>query len=170
MAKAGISIADIAAGVTAYHSILAALIQRGRTGPGDHIEVSMLEAMAEWMGFPMYFAFDGAEPPPRNGAGHATIYPYGPYATADGGVFFGLQNDREWAAFADHGARTPDSPPTRASRAMPAAPTIATCWSRSLPACSSALPTEEAMARLEQAGIATARASTTWRRCGSIRS
>ena len=101
MAKAGISIADIAAGVTAYHSILAALLHRAKTGAGDHIEVSMLEAMAEWMGFPMYFAFDGAPPPPRNGAGHATIYPYGPYDTADGSVFFGLQNDREWAAFAE---------------------------------------------------------------------
>ena len=68
----------------------------------------MLEAMAEWMGFPMYFAFDGAAPPPRNGAGHATIYPYGPYDTADGGVLFGLQNDREWAAFAKIVLERPD--------------------------------------------------------------
>ena len=68
----------------------------------------MLEAMAEWMGFPMYFAFDGAAPPPRNGAGHATIYPYGPYATADGSVFFGLQNDREWVAFAEGVLRRSD--------------------------------------------------------------
>ena len=61
----------------------------------------MLEAMAEWMGFPLYFALDGAPPPPRNGAGHATIYPYGPYETADGSVLFGLQNDREWATFCE---------------------------------------------------------------------
>ena len=113
MAKAGISIADIAAGMTAYHSILAALINRGQTGEGDNIEVSMLEAMAELMGFPMYFAMDGAPPPPRNGAGHATIYPYGPYDTADGGVFFGLQNDREWAAFAE------DRPGTSRTRRRP---------------------------------------------------
>lgn len=100
MAKAGISVADIAAGTMAYQGVLAALLQRGRTGIGDHVEVSMLEAMAEWMGFPMYFATDGAAPPPRAGAGHATIFPYGPFATADGTVLFGLQNDREWSAFA----------------------------------------------------------------------
>ena len=100
VAKAGISVADIAAGTMAFQAILAALIQRGRTGEGDHIEVSMLEAMAEWMGYPMYYTLDGASPPPRAGAGHATIFPYGPYRTADGTVLFGLQNDREWAAFA----------------------------------------------------------------------
>ena len=98
-AKCGISIADISAGTRACNAILAALINRGKTGSGDHIEVSMLEAMAEWMGFPMYFASDGAEPPTRAGAGHATIFPYGPYNTADGTIMLGLQNDREWKAF-----------------------------------------------------------------------
>jgi len=97
--KSGISIADICSGVTACNAILAAYIKRGTTGNGDHIEVSMLEAMAEWMGYPMYFAMDGAEPPTRAGAGHATIFPYGPYETADGTVMLGLQNDREWDAF-----------------------------------------------------------------------
>ena len=63
--KAGISIADIAAGMYAYTNILAALIQRGKTGEGASIDVSMLEAMAEWMGFPMYYAYDGASPPAR---------------------------------------------------------------------------------------------------------
>ena len=98
-AKAGLSIADTCAGVTAYHTILAALLKRGRTGVGDHVDVSMLEAMTEWMGYPLYYSIDGAEPPPRAGAGHATIYPYGPFPTADGIILFGLQNDREWAAF-----------------------------------------------------------------------
>lgn len=98
--KAGCSVADIAAGTAAYQGILAAHINRLKTGQGDHIEISMLEAMAEWMGFPMYYALDGATPPQRSGAGHATIFPYGPYRTADGTVLFGLQNDREWAAFA----------------------------------------------------------------------
>ena len=92
--KSGISIADICSGVTACNAILAAYIKRGTTGKGDHVEVSMLEAMAEWMGYPMYFAIDGAEPPTRAGAGHATIFPYGPYETADGTVMLGLQNDR----------------------------------------------------------------------------
>jgi crotonobetainyl-CoA:carnitine CoA-transferase CaiB-like acyl-CoA transferase len=99
MAKAGISIADIAAGMYAYSQVLAALIQRGRTGRGTRIEVSMLEALGEWMGYPLYYAYDGAEPPPRTGAAHATIYPYGPFATADGEVMLGLQNEREWQRF-----------------------------------------------------------------------
>lgn len=99
IAKSGISIADICTGVTAYHSILAALLKRSRTGKGDHIDVSMLEATAEWMGYPMYFAYDGAPPPARAGAGHATIFPYGPFKTIDGDVLFGLQNDREWKSF-----------------------------------------------------------------------
>jgi crotonobetainyl-CoA:carnitine CoA-transferase CaiB-like acyl-CoA transferase len=99
-AKAGCSIADIAAGTTAYSSILAALLQRGRTGEGCRIDVSMLEAMAEWMSFPLYYAYDGAEPPPRAGAAHATIYPYGPFPTGDGKtVMLGLQNEREWQVF-----------------------------------------------------------------------
>ncbi|KQX19446.1 MULTISPECIES: CaiB/BaiF CoA transferase family protein [unclassified Sphingomonas] len=98
-AKAGCSIADIAAGMYAYSNILAALIERGRTGVGRHIDVSMLEAMAEWMSYPLYYAFDGAPPPPRVGAFHATIYPYGPFATASGEVMLGVQNEREWAGF-----------------------------------------------------------------------
>jgi len=98
-AKCGISVADISAGTTACNAILAAVINRAKTGKGDYIEVSMLEAMAEWMGFPMYFSIDGAEPPARTSAGHATIFPYGPYDTADGTVMLGLQNNREWKAF-----------------------------------------------------------------------
>ena len=99
-AKAGCSIADIAAGMYAFTSILAALRQRDRSGEGCHIDVSMLESMVEWMNFPMYYAFDGAEPPPRSGAAHATIYPYGPFPAGDGkAVMLGLQNEREWASF-----------------------------------------------------------------------
>ncbi|MES2716422.1 MAG: CaiB/BaiF CoA-transferase family protein [Pseudomonadota bacterium] len=98
--KAGCSIADIAAGMYAYTGILNALIQRGRTGLGRHIDVSMLEAMTEWMTYPLYYAYDGASPPPRAGAAHATIYPYGPFATGDGKtVMLGLQNEREWVNF-----------------------------------------------------------------------
>jgi itaconate CoA-transferase len=99
-AKAGCSIADIAAGMYAYTNILAALIERDRTGRGCAIDVSMLESMVEWMGYPLYYAFDGAEPPPRAGAAHATIYPYGPFPAGDGKiVMLGLQNEREWAVF-----------------------------------------------------------------------
>jgi itaconate CoA-transferase len=101
-AKAGCSIVDIAAGMYAYTNILAALIQRGKTGQGCNIDVSMLESMAEWMSFPLYYAYEGAEPPARAGAAHATIYPYGPFAVGDGNaVMLGLQNEREWAVFCD---------------------------------------------------------------------
>lgn len=107
-AKAGCSIADIAAGMYAYTNILAALIERGRTGKGRHIDVSMLEAMAEWMSFPMYYAYDGAPQAPRVGASHATIYPYGPFRTVDGEVMLGIQNEREWAAFCTIVLEQPD--------------------------------------------------------------
>jgi itaconate CoA-transferase len=100
--KAGNSIADIAAGMYAYTNILAALLQRGKTGKGSVIDISMLEALSEWMSFPMYYAYKGAEPPPRNGASHATIYPYGPFKAGDGKtVMLGLQNEREWVQFCE---------------------------------------------------------------------
>lgn len=102
MAKVGISVSDIAAGMYAYSSILAALLERGRTGTGTHIDVSMFEATVEWMGFPMYYAYDGAEPPPRAGAAHATIYPYGPFTAGDGKVvMMAIQNEREWRMFCE---------------------------------------------------------------------
>ena len=103
--KSGNSIADIAAGMYAYSSILAALLQRdkrGGTGKGAHIDVSMLESLAEWMGYPMYYAYGGATPPPRSAAAHATIYPYGPFVAGDGGtLMLGLQNEREWVMFCE---------------------------------------------------------------------
>ena len=100
--KTGNSIADIAAGMYAYTNILSALLLRGKTGQGSHIDVSMLEALAEWMGYPLYYAHDGATPPPRSAASHASIYPYGPFAAGDGGtVMLGLQNEREWKVFCD---------------------------------------------------------------------
>ena len=101
-AKAGCSIADISAGMYAYTNILAALLQRARTQKGCQIDVSMLESMVEWMSYPLYYAFDGATPPPRAGAAHATIYPYGPFQAGDGKtVMLGLQNEREWETFCD---------------------------------------------------------------------
>ncbi len=99
-AKAGLSVADIAAGMYAYTNILAALLERGRTGRGAHLDISMLEALVEWMSYPLYYAYQGASPPSRTGASHATIYPYGPFPAGDGKiVMLGLQNEREWAAF-----------------------------------------------------------------------
>ncbi|MBS7845008.1 CoA transferase [Pseudomonas fluorescens] len=102
MAKAGCSIADISAGMYAYTGILSALLLRGRTGVGSHLDVSMLESLVEWMNYPMYYAYEGAAPPPRAGAAHATIYPYGPFPIGDGTtVMLGLQNEREWQLFCE---------------------------------------------------------------------
>jgi itaconate CoA-transferase len=107
--KAGCSIVDIASGMYAYTNILAALIQRGRTGQGCRIDISMLESMTEWMSFPLYYAYEGAQPPVRAGASHATIYPYGPFPAGDGKVvMLGLQNEREWAAFCEKVLGQPD--------------------------------------------------------------
>jgi crotonobetainyl-CoA:carnitine CoA-transferase CaiB-like acyl-CoA transferase len=106
--KAGLSIADVAAGMHAYSNILAALLQRTIDGRGRRIDVSMLEALTEWMGYPLYYAYDGAAPPPRAGASHATIYPYGPFPAGDGKtVMLGLQNEREWVAFCEQVLRQP---------------------------------------------------------------
>ena len=100
--KAGVAIADIAAGMYAMSSILAALIRRERTGEGATLDITMFEALAEWMGFPAYFTHYGGMPPPRSGAYHATIVPYGPFKTGDGGtVFISVQNEREFARFCE---------------------------------------------------------------------
>jgi itaconate CoA-transferase len=100
--KVGLPAADIAAGMYAYSGILSALFRRERTGEGATLEVSMLEALAEWMGFPAYFAGYGGEEPRRSGASHAAIAPYGPFACADSEVvFLGIQNEREWKRFCE---------------------------------------------------------------------
>ena len=102
MAKAGCSVADIAAGMYAYTGVLSALLLRDKTGVGSRIDVSMLESLVEWMGYPMYYAYNGAPPPPRAGASHSTIYPYGPFPTGGGGtIMLGLQNEREWQLFCE---------------------------------------------------------------------
>ena len=156
--KAGNSIADIAAGMYAYTNILAALLQRGKTGKGSVIDVSMLESLGEWMSFPMYYAFEGAEPPPRNGASHATIYPYGPFKAGDGGtVMLGLQNEREWAQFCEVVLEKPtlaqderfDKNFKRNEKRVELLAIIDECFNT--------LSTEQLIARLEKAQIANAR-------------
>ena len=106
--KVGISIADIAAGMYGFSSILAALLQRTRTGEGAILDISMLDSLAEWMGYATYFGGYGASAPPRTGARHAAIAPYGPFTAGDGEVvYLGLQNEREWARFCEEVLRQP---------------------------------------------------------------
>ncbi len=160
-AKAGCSIADIAAGMYAYTNILTALIQRGKTGLGRRIDVSMLESMAEWMSFPLYYAFDGASPPPRAGASHATIYPYGPFAAGDGkSVMLGLQNEREWAVFCEQVLQQPalakdarfDANAKRSAARAEVKALIEAAFDK--------LSAAQVIERLEAAGIANAQVNT----------
>lgn len=154
-AKAGISIADIAAGMYAYSNILSALIQRQKTGQGCEIDLSMLDAMAEWMGYPLYYAYAGAEPPPRAGASHATIFPYGPFAVGDGrGVFLGLQNEREWKAFCEVALATPELASDTRFASNSLRLKNKTVLTKIITACFSALTAEQVIERLDQAGIA----------------
>ncbi|MBF6988138.1 MULTISPECIES: CaiB/BaiF CoA transferase family protein [Cupriavidus] len=99
--RAGVSIADISAGMYAYSGILSALLQRGRTGKGLRVQVTMLEAMAEWMNQVLYFGHYGGKPPARFGASHPTIAPYGVHRTGNGSVIFSVQNEREFASFCE---------------------------------------------------------------------
>ncbi len=160
-AKAGISVADIAAGMYAYSSILAALLRRGRTGEGSHVEISMLEAMVEWSSYPLYYTLDGAPPPPRTGASHATIQPYGPFQAGDGkSVVLGVQNEREWQAFCTQVLEQP---------ALAGDPRFARNTDRVahrdvlhalVEAAFAPLTAEAVVARLDAAGIANARMNT----------
>ncbi|OBY89818.1 CoA-transferase [Pseudomonas sp. AU11447] len=157
MAKAGCSIADISAGMYAYSGILSALLLRGRTGEGSRVEVSMLEGMAEWMGFPMYYAFEGQSQPPRAGAAHATIYPYGPFPTGDGGsVMLGVQNEREWKLFCEIVLQRPELATDPRFTATSLRVANRDALRESIVEAFSALGTEQVVERLEQAQIANA--------------
>jgi crotonobetainyl-CoA:carnitine CoA-transferase CaiB-like acyl-CoA transferase len=156
-AKVGISIADIAAGMYAYTSILAALLQRGETRQGCKIDISMLECMAEWMSFPMYYTFNNAPWPKPTGAAHATIYPYGPFETGgNDSVMLGIQNEREWASFCTKviGEPTLAKDPRFASNSL----RVQNREALKSIICDSfaSLSSAEAVAKLDAAGIANA--------------
>ncbi|KVN17888.1 MULTISPECIES: CaiB/BaiF CoA-transferase family protein [unclassified Burkholderia] len=157
-AKAGCSIADIAAGMYAYSNILAALFERERTGRGRHIDLSMLESMIEWMGYPLYYAIDGQTPPPRTGASHATIYPYGPFPAGDGKtVMLGLQNEREWQRFCDTVVRLPELAADDRFRTNSLRSSHRDALAHIIRTAFSTLSADEVIARLDEAGIANAR-------------
>lgn len=154
--KVGASIADISAGMFAYSGVMAALLQRAKTGKGCKLDVSMLESMVEWMGFPMYYAMDGQPPPQRAGASHASIYPYGPFEAKDGTVMLGLQNEREWVILCEKVLDLPElakeerfiNTDSRSNNRKELYPIICEALSR--------FTSEEATKRLEDAGIANA--------------
>ena len=107
--KTGISTADISAGMYAYSGILAALLLRGKTGKGTRVEVSMFEALCEWMTFPLYYAHFGGMPYARSGPNHTAIVPYGPFRAGDGKVvIIGIQNEPEWKVFCERVLKQPE--------------------------------------------------------------
>jgi itaconate CoA-transferase len=156
--KVGISIVDIAAGMYAYSGILTALYQRTRTGKGTRVDVTMFDAIGEWMGYPLYYTHFGGEAPGRSGPDHATIVPYGRFRAGDGkDVMLGLQNEREWAAFCEQVLGKPelarderyDKNSKRNARRAEVTELIEQVFA--------ALSAEEVVAKLEAAGIANAR-------------
>jgi len=157
-AKAGISIADIAAGMYAYTGILTALIRRNIAQRGATIEISMLEALAEWMGFPMYYAVYGGTPPPRTGASHAAIAPYGPFSCQDGKlVFIGIQNQREWAVFCESVLRRPELAADPRFSSNSRRVTHRTDLTEEINLIFHTMASEEVVSRLDAANIANAR-------------
>jgi itaconate CoA-transferase len=156
--KVGISVADIAAGMYAYSGILTALLARGATGEGSTIDVSLFDALAEWMGAPAYYTGYGGTPLARTGANHASIAPYGPFASRDGGdVYLGIQNAREWERFCTEVLRRPeltadDRFKTNALRVQHRAP-----LHDAINAVFRSLGTSQILDRLESAQIANAR-------------
>ena len=156
--KVGISIADISAGMYAFTGILTALYQRERTGQGTVLEVSLFEALGEWMGYPAYYAAYGDIPPPRTGASHATIAPYGPFRAGDGKqVNLGLQNEREWAQFCTIVLEHPGMATDRRFDSNAKRVANREALHARIDAVFSHLTIEQIVARLDQAQIANAR-------------
>ena len=159
-AKVGISITDIGTGLHAYAAILGALYQREKTGKGTRIEVTMFEAMAEWMGHPLYYTHFSGKAPRRSGPDHATIVPYGRFRAKDGEVMFGIQNEREWANFCDRVLGQPqlakDPRYDNNTKRNAARAEVVTLIEEVF----SALPAAEVVAKLDAADIANARLNT----------
>ncbi|WP_264927715.1 CaiB/BaiF CoA-transferase family protein [Streptomyces sp. A012304] len=156
--KAGIPAADIAAAMYAFSGVLAALVRRGTTGRGGPVEVSMLEALAEWMGHPLHHTLHGGDAPARTGLAHAVIAPYDAYATADGGrVLLSVQNDREWRRLAEKVLGRPElgTDPAYATNAARVARRERT--DALVAKALGMMSTDEALSRLDGAGIACAR-------------
>src|SRR3954467_4818485 len=159
--RCGISVADIAAGMYAYSGILTALLQRERTGRGTRVEVSMLEALVEWMGYPIYYGRYGGRPPGRTGATHPSIAPYGPHRTGDAKtVVLGLQNEREWAVFCEEVLRRPDLATDRRFTSNSARVANRTELTRIIEESFAGATADDVVARLDSAGIASGRLNT----------
>ncbi len=161
MARVGVSVCDVAAGMTAHQAVLQALFARERTGEGRHIAVSLFHALADWMNVPYLQYVHGGKEPDRNGLNHPTIAPYGAYEGGDGrAVLLAIQNEREWANFCAEVLRRPelagDPLFSTNSRRVANRPALDTA----IAAAFAPLSREEIVARLEAARIAYGRISS----------
>jgi itaconate CoA-transferase len=157
-AKAGIPVADIAAGMYAFSSILAALLRRSRSGEGATLDITMLESLGEWMGFPAYFTAYGGVAPRRSGAYHATIVPYGPFPAGDGGtVFLSVQNEREFVRFCEAVLGNPSLATDPRYSSAPARLQNRTALHAEIERVFAGMTSAELVARLDAADIANAR-------------
>lgn len=156
--KVGMSIADISAGMYALTNIMGAVMTRYKTGRGSRIDISMLESMVEWMSFPLYYTYQNQPPPKRVGAAHATIYPYGPFSTGDGGsVMLGLQNEREWVRLCVDVLDNPDLATDPRFNANTLRVENQGALGEIIHGCFSTLTAEQLLERLDRAGIANAK-------------
>jgi len=159
-AKVGISVADISAGMYAFSSVLAALLRREKTGEGSSLDISLFDSLAEWMSYPVYYAYGGT-PPPRSGARHATIDPYGPYTAGDGKVvYLGLQNEREWARFCADVLQRPELATDPRFSSNPNRVRHRRELDAAITGTFRGLTAEQVIERLERAQIANARMNT----------
>ena len=157
-ARVGISVADIAAGMYAYSGILTALFARATAGRGTSIDISLFDALGEWMGQPAYYAGYGSTPPPRSGADHASIAPYGPFTVGDGEtVYLGIQNAREWTRFCADVLRRPDLAQDERFTTNALRVRNREALHFAIEAAFAPSTTSEVIARLDAAGIAWAR-------------
>ena len=155
--KVGISAADIAAGMYAFSGILTALFARTASGRGAALDVSLFDALGEWMSAPMYYATYGGTSPQRSGAHHASIAPYGPYATKTGTIYLAIQNAREWSRFCADVLQRPELADDARFAVNAARVTNRAALDAVILATLCELSSEEALARLDAAGIANAR-------------
>ena len=158
--KAGISVADIAAGMYACTGVLTALYERERTGRGSSFEVSLLGALGEWMSQPYYYTVYGEQAVRRTGARHASISPYGPYQARGGEVFIGLQNEREWAVLCQRVLGRPDLVADERFAANPDRVKHDDELTEIIEGVLGSMTPDEVVARLDAAGIASARLRT----------
>jgi itaconate CoA-transferase len=158
--KVGVSIADISAGMYAYSGILTALLARKDSGEGTVVDVALIDTLGEWMSYAAYYTQYGGTPPPRSGASHATIAPYGSYRTCDGAIIIAVHNKVEWTEFCSRVLQQP---------ALAEDPRFQTnvlrvqhreALTEAIEAALMHLPSAEVLRRLETASIANARVNS----------